>query len=105
MSIADSETIYIKGANENNLKNVTLHIPKKKILLFHSMVQQGNTMFLVEYNLDILKAADYVIELGPGGGAKGGHLLFSGTPHEMLSSKYSVTAPFLKQEISPGTLD
>lgn len=94
---------WTEGRRRKNLRD------KEKmifgLLYLHSMVQQGNTMFLVEHNLDILKAADYVIELGPGGGAKGGHLLFAGTPRDMLSSKDSITALFLRQEISPVTLN
>lgn len=69
------------------------------IELFDSMVAQGNSIFLVEHNLDVLKAADYVIELGPGGGLMGGRLLFAGTPHEMLSSPASITAEYLREEL------
>lgn len=69
------------------------------IALFDSMVEQGNSIFLVEHNLDVLKAADYVIELGPGGGQMGGQLLFAGTPHEMLSSSTSITAGYLIKEL------
>lgn len=79
------------GLHPDDIRNI--------ISLFDSLVNQGNTVFLVEHNLDVLKAADYVIELGPGGGQMGGKLLFSGTPQEMLSSATSVTAPFLVQEL------
>ncbi|MDO5345270.1 MAG: excinuclease ABC subunit UvrA [Lachnospiraceae bacterium] len=66
--------------------------------LFHEMVDQGNSVFLVEHNLDVLRDADYVIELGPGGGGEGGRLLFAGTPREMLECRDSVTARYLRQE-------
>lgn len=69
------------------------------IALFDTMVEQGNSVFLIEHNLDVLKAADYVIELGPGGGQMGGQLLFCGTPAEMLVCKHSITAPFLAAEL------
>lgn len=69
------------------------------IALFDTMVEQGNSVFLIEHNLDVLKAADYVIELGPGGGQMGGQLLFCGTPAEMLTCEQSVTAPFLAAEL------
>lgn len=69
------------------------------IALFDTMVEQGNSVFLIEHNLDVLKAADYVIELGPGGGQMGGRLLFCGTPAEMLVCKHSITAPFLAAEL------
>lgn len=67
--------------------------------LFNTLVDQGNTLFLIEHNLDVLKEADYVIELGPGGGEMGGRLLFSGTPAQMLDAEISVTAPYLKAEL------
>ena len=65
------------------------------------MVERGNSIFLVEHQLEVLKAADYVIELGPGGGQMGGQVLFAGTPAEMLSCPFSVTASFLAAEL-PG---
>ncbi|WP_290540934.1 excinuclease ABC subunit UvrA [Alistipes sp.] len=66
------------------------------IALFDELVDQGNSLFLIEHNLEVLKAADYVIEVGPGGGDEGGRIIFEGTPAEMLASKDSVTAPYLK---------
>lgn len=68
------------------------------IRLFEEMVDAGNSVFLVEHNLDVLGAADYVIELGPGGGDEGGQLLFTGTPEEMCSCPQSITAPYLITE-------
>lgn len=65
--------------------------------LLNSMVEQGNSIFLIEHNLDVLKASDYVIELGPGGGQTGGKLLFSGIPRDILSCPHSVTAPYLRE--------
>ena len=69
------------------------------IHLFDQMVEAGNTVFVIEHNLDVLKAADYVIEIGPLGGKEGGQLLFAGTPAEMLLEKNSVTAPYLKKSL------
>jgi len=63
--------------------------------LFDTMVEASNTIFLIEHNLEMLKSCDYLIELGPGGGAMGGKVLFSGTPKEMLGCKESVTAPYM----------
>ena len=74
------------------------------IQLFDSMVDLGNSVFLIEHNLDVLKAADYVIELGSGGGQMGGELLYSGTPKEMLFCKQSVTAEYLKKELTAGSI-
>ncbi len=69
------------------------------IQLFDTLVDQGNSIFLIEHNLDVLKAADYVIELGPGGGEMGGEILFRGSPEELLHSTQSITAPYLRQEL------
>ena len=67
--------------------------------LFDEMVEQGNSIFLIEHNLDILKASDYVIELGPAGGRMGGELLFRGRPIEMLHCEHSVTRPYLEADL------
>ena len=67
--------------------------------LFETMVNAGNTIFLIEHNLKMLKACDYLIELGPGGGAMGGKVIFSGTPKEMLHCSESVTRPYLTSEL------
>ena len=63
--------------------------------LFDSMVDQGNTIFLIEHNLEMIKACDYAIELGPGGGNKGGRLIFQGSPRQMRQCPESVTGPYL----------
>ena len=70
--------------------------------LFDGMVEQGNTIFLIEHNLEMIKACDYVIELGPGGGNKGGRVLFEGTPRAMAQCEASVTGSFLLKENPTG---
>lgn len=70
------------------------------IALFDSLVEEGNSLFLIEHNLEVLKAADYVIEIGPGGGDEGGRLIFEGTPHKMLDAPQSVTAPYLRNSLN-----
>ena len=68
----------------------------KRILnLFDSMVEAGNTIFLIEHNIEMLKACDWLIELGPGGGAMGGEIIFTGTPKAMSECPTSVTGPYL----------
>ena len=64
--------------------------------LFEQMVEQGNTVYVVEHNTDVIKAADYVIELGPGAGEKGGNILYTGAPRGMLDCPQSVTSAYLK---------
>ena len=67
--------------------------------LFHEMTDAGNTLILIEHSLDVMKEADYIIELGPGGGDKGGELLYAGSPAAMLSCSASVTAPYLRESL------
>ena len=62
--------------------------------LFDTMVEAGNTIFLIEHNLEMLKACDYLVELGPGGGTMGGKVIFTGTPKEILDCKESITRPY-----------
>ena len=66
------------------------------IALLDEMVEQGNSIFVIEHSLDVLKAADYVVELGPGGGSEGGCLLFAGLVKELKYCPTSVTAPYLQ---------
>ena len=66
------------------------------LALFDAMVEAGNSIFLIEHNIEMLKACDWLIELGPGGGAMGGDIIFDGTPKAMSESSASVTGPYLK---------
>ena len=63
--------------------------------LFRQMVEQGNSVFVIEHNTDVIRAADHIIELGPGAGEAGGQLLFSGTPEQMKKCPQSVTAEWM----------
>ena len=65
------------------------------IELFNSMVDEGNTVYVVEHNTDVIKAADFVIEMGPGAGENGGRIIYAGTPSGMLACNDSVTARYL----------
>ena len=59
------------------------------------MVDEGNTVYVIEHNTDVIKAADFVIELGPGAGENGGKILFTGTSKALKQCKESVTASYL----------
>jgi excinuclease UvrABC ATPase subunit len=72
---------------------------RKLMILFNRMVDQGNTLYLIEHSLDVMKDSDYIVELGPGGGMDGGDLLFAGPPQEMLMSGRSVTRKFLEASL------
>ena len=69
---------------------------KRILALFDTMVDAGNTIFLIEHNIEMLKSCDWLIELGPGGGAMGGDIIFKGTPKAMAEDKGSVTGPYLR---------
>jgi len=56
---------------------------------------QGNTILVIEHNLDVIKCADWIIDLGPGGGENGGNVVFAGTPEEIVLNKNSVTGKYL----------
>ena len=56
-------------------------------------------MLVIEHNMDVIKSSDYLIDIGPEGGSKGGELLFAGTPEELIKVKKSHTAKYLKKEL------
>ena len=72
---------------------------RRLMKLFNRMTDQGNTLFIIEHSLDVMKDADYIVELGPGGGLAGGDLLFAGTPKEMLEAERSVTREYLRESL------
>ncbi|MCE3260748.1 MAG: excinuclease subunit [Bacteroidetes bacterium] len=78
-----------------------LHFEDIRILLevLNKLVDNGNTVLVIEHNLDIIKVADHIIDLGPEGGRGGGEILFAGTPEDLVKEKRSFTAPFLKKEL------
>lgn len=78
-----------------------LHFEDVSVLLgvLNRLVDRGNTVLVIEHNLDVIKVADWIIDLGPEGGAGGGEILFSGTPEDLLKVKRSETAKFLKTEL------
>ncbi|MET3576004.1 excinuclease ABC subunit UvrA [Bhargavaea ullalensis] len=72
---------------------------RKLMVLFDQLVDEGNSLFLIEHRLDVIKQADWVIELGPGGGTAGGRVLFEGTPGDMLESRESITRPYVEKSM------
>lgn len=79
-----------------------LHFEDIRILLdvLNKLVENGNTVIVIEHNLDIIKVADHIIDIGPEGGQGGGKILFTGTPEDLAKNKDSHTAPFIKKELS-----
>lgn len=78
-----------------------LHFEDINVLLgvLHQLVDKGNTVLVIEHNLDVIKVVDHVIDLGPEGGSGGGRILFSGTPEGLCKVKESFTGMFLKKEM------
>lgn len=79
-----------------------LHFEDIRILLgvLNRLVDKGNTVIVIEHNLDVIKSADYLIDMGPDGGRGGGRVMATGTPEEVAEAKQGSTAPFLKEELA-----
>lgn len=93
-----SKTLYILDEPTTGLH---FEDTKKLLEVLHHLVDQGNTVLIIEHNLDVIKTADWIIDLGPKGGNKGGHLMGQGTPEEISQIKESYTGNFLKHYLKP----
>ena len=72
---------------------------KKIMELLDSLVERGNTVIVIEHNLDVMKQADYLIDVGPDGGTAGGEIVFTGTPRQMVESSRTISAEYLKKSL------
>ena len=79
-----------------------LHFEDIQVLMrvLNELTDKGNTVLIIEHNLDVVKLGDYIIDVGPEGGKNGGNILFAGTPEEMIKIKIGYTAEFLKKELA-----
>jgi excinuclease ABC subunit A len=79
-----------------------LHFEDIKVLMnvLNKLVDKGNTVLIIEHNLDVIKLADYIIDMGPEGGDRGGEIICQGTPEEVAQHEESYTAQYLRQELS-----
>jgi excinuclease ABC subunit A len=79
-----------------------LHFEDIRVLMdvINKLIDKGNTILIIEHNMDVIKLADYIIDIGPEGGKGGGQLVAKGTPEEIIKNKKSYTAQFLKKELS-----
>lgn len=75
------------------------HDIKKLLKSFNALIDKGHSIVVIEHNLDVVKCADWVIDLGPEGGDRGGELMFAGTPEDMVKCEASVTGAFLKDKM------
>jgi len=75
------------------------HDINKLLNSFYALIEKGHSIICIEHNMDVIKCADWVIDLGPKGGDKGGKIVFEGTPEKLIKSKKSLTAKFLRKKI------
>lgn len=94
--VSTGKTLYILDEPTTGL-----HFDDVNILLkvLQKLVDKGNTVIVVEHNLDVIKVADHIIDLGPGGGEHGGKIIAQGTPEEISGNKNSLTGMYLKKEL------
>ena len=90
------KTFYILDEPTTGLHFEDIH---HLLEVLNKLVDRGNTVLVIEHNMDVIKVADYIIDLGPEGGSGGGKILFEGTPEDLLKVKESFTAQFLKEEL------
>ena len=89
-------TMYILDEPTTGLHTADVH---KLIYILQRLAEGGNTVVVIEHNLDVIKTADYIIDLGPEGGSGGGEVIFSGTPEEIIKCEKSYTGKYLKKFI------
>ncbi|MDE6599296.1 MAG: ATP-binding cassette domain-containing protein, partial [Oscillospiraceae bacterium] len=93
------KTIYILDEPTTGLHTADVH---KLVEVLQKLVDSGNTILVIEHNLDVIKCADHIIDLGPEGGDGGGTVVKCGTPEEIASCKESYTGKYLKKMLKKG---
>ncbi len=96
---ATGRTLYLLDEPTTGLH---FHDVKKLLEVLHELVDQGNSVVVIEHNLDVIKTADWIIDLGPEGGDGGGEIVVAGTPEEVVREKRSYTGQFLKDVLRRG---
>ncbi len=91
---ATGRTFYVLDEPTTGLH---FHDVKKLLSVLHELVDQGNTVAIIEHNLDVIKTSDWIIDVGPEGGDNGGLIVAQGTPEEIIKTKKSYTGKFLKE--------
>ncbi len=95
---ATGKTLYILDEPTTGLHFEDIN---KLLKVLHTLVDQGNSIIVIEHNLDVIKTADYIIDLGPEGGDGGGRIIAAGTPENIVKVKESYTAKYLKDYLTP----
>jgi len=101
-------TFLIKGATEKKTlfifdeptTGLHFHDIKKLLYAFNALVEQGHSLIVIEHNLEVIKCADWIIDMGPEGGDEGGNVVFEGTPEDLIKNKKSYTGKYLKEKLS-----
>src|SRR5690606_7543526 len=91
---ATGRTLYILDEPTTGLHMADV---KKLLEVLHALVDTGNSMIVIEHNLDVIKSADHIIDMGPEGGDKGGMIVAEGTPEQIAKANNSYTGQFLKK--------
>lgn len=94
--ITENKTLFIFDEPTTGLH---FHDIKKLLASFNALIEKGHSVIVIEHNMDLVKCADHVIDLGPEGGENGGYLLATGTPEEVAAHPESVTGPFLREKV------
>ena len=92
-------TVYILDEPTTGLHSADVH---KLIEVLQKLVNAGNTVIVIEHNLDVIKCADHIIDLGPEGGFRGGTVIATGTPYEIAQNPNSHTGKFLRPKLGLG---
>ncbi|MEJ7693872.1 excinuclease ABC subunit UvrA [Daejeonella sp.] len=92
-----SKTLFIFDEPTTGLH---FHDIKKLLKSFDALIDQGNSIIVIEHNMDVIKCADWVIDIGPEGGDRGGNVVFEGTPEDLIKEKDSYTGSFLKERFA-----
>ena len=95
---ATGKTLYLLDEPTTGLHFVDI---ENLLTILHELVDKGNTVIVIEHHLDIIKSADYVVDLGPMGGQEGGYLVASGTPEDVAKHPKSLTGKFLRRKLNP----
>ena len=99
----------VKGTRQNKslfifdepTTGLHFHDIKKLLKSFNALISNGHSIIVIEHNIDLIKCADYIIDLGKEGGVNGGELLFQGIPEELIHCEESFTAPYLAEKLLP----
>ena len=93
---SNSPTLFIFDEPTTGLH---FHDIKKLLYAFNALIERGHSLIIIEHNIEIIKSADWVIDLGPEGGEQGGYVVFEGTPENLANSPGSHTGKYLKEKI------